>query len=67
MKDANNTALILGLFMVVFYFAAAFVIVFTSFFEHSIDPPVRYALGVFFFLYGFFRAWRLFKKYKDEK
>ncbi|MDR1730251.1 MAG: hypothetical protein LBR52_06280 [Prevotellaceae bacterium] len=67
MKNTNSTALIFGLFMVVFYFAAAFVIVFTSFFEQSFDPLVRYVLGAFFLLYGIFRAWRLIKQYSDEE
>lgn len=67
MKNANNTAFILGLFMVVFYIVAAFVIVFTSYFEQSFDPPVRYGIGAFFLLYGIFRAWRLIKQHRDEK
>ncbi len=69
MKNANNTAFILGLVMAVFYFAIACMMLFTSFFEKSFAPVVRYVIGTLFLLYSIFRAWRLIKlnRIRDEE
>jgi len=66
MKNVNNPTFIFGLLMAVLYIIAAFVIAFTSFFEHSFTQPIRYGIGALFLLYGIFRGWRIFKQYKDE-
>ncbi len=66
MKNANNATFILGLCMVVFYIVAAFIVVFSSYFE-NVEPLIKYGAGAFFLFYGIFRAARLFKQYKDEQ
>ena len=46
-----------------FYLGMAYIMIFSPIFVERISAPLRYGMGVLFFLYGIFRAYR---QYKDS-
>ena len=56
--------IIMGVIMVTIYMAMAFLLTFTNLFVGKVPEWVRYMMGVVFFVYGIFRAHRIFKTHK---
>ena len=56
--------IIMGIIMVAIYMGMAFLLVFTTLFVGKVPEWVRYMMGVVFFVYGIFRAYRIFKTHK---
>ena len=52
---------IMGMIMVAIYLAMAILLVFTPLFVGKMPEWVRYVMGVVFFVYGIFRAHRIYK------
>lgn len=57
----NMIYYIFGLFMIIFYVAMAYIMIFSPIFVERISAPLRYSMGGLFFLYGIFRAYRQIK------
>lgn len=60
MAIKSKTRLIFGIFMICIYIGMAILLIFTDLF--NIGFTLRVIIGVLFFLYGLFRAYRI-KKY----
>lgn len=54
---------VFGLFMILFYLGMAYIMIFSPIFVERISAPLRYGMGVLFFLYGIFRAYRQYKDF----
>lgn len=50
-----------GLLMMLVYWGMAYLLVFSSLFEEKMGIGWRYSMGMVFFIYGSFRAYRQFK------
>lgn len=65
-KRMNTVYYIFGIFMILFYVGMAYVMIFSPIFVKSISVPIRYGMGVLFFLYGIFRGYRQVKDMKNN-
>ncbi len=65
-KRMNTVYYIFGIFMILFYVGMAYVMIFSPIFVKSISTPIRYGMGVLFFLYGIFRGYRQVKDMKNN-
>lgn len=65
-KRMNTVYYIFGIFMILFYVGMAYVMIFSPIFVKSISAPIRYGMGVLFFLYGIFRGYRQVKDMKNN-
>ncbi|MDR1091840.1 MAG: hypothetical protein LBL79_12270 [Prevotella sp.] len=64
MKEGNKLSakVIYGIVMALFYVCMSVLVIFTSVFKELIPNDVlRVIIGVLFFAYGFFRAYRVWK------
>lgn len=64
MKEGNKLSAksIYGIVMVLFYFGMSILVIFTSGFKEFMpNEVIRVIVGVLFFVYGFFRAYRVWK------
>ena len=62
-QGKNSLKLIWGIAMIVAYLGIAFLLVATPMFEKSTIPKtIRIAIAIVFFLYGLFRAYRIWKQ-----
>lgn len=64
MKEGNKPSAkaIYGIVMVLFYVCMSILVIFTSVFKEFMpNDVIRIIIGVLFFAYGFFRAYRVWK------
>lgn len=63
MKDNKKPTFkaIFGIFMIFFYLCVAILLIFTPIFN-DVNLYVRIGMGVLFFVYGLFRAYRMWKE-----
>ncbi len=59
-SKASLFRIVAGAIMVAIYLAMAFLLVFTTYFSHTVPAWVRYSMGLVFFVYGIFRGYRLY-------
>ena len=57
-------AMIMGGIMVAIYMGMAFLLTFTTLFVGKMPEWVRYMMGAVFFVYGIFRAYRVYKSHR---
>lgn len=62
-QGKNSLKLVWGITMVIVYLAMAIMLVATPLFEKSSIPKtIRIAIAILFFVYGLFRAYRIWKQ-----
>ena len=57
----NKGLYVFGLLMLLIYWGMAFLLLGSSLFVEQLTPAVRYGMGIVFFGYGCFRAYRQLK------
>jgi len=50
-----------GILMVIVYACMAYLLIFTSLFEHAVPGVLRIVFGVVFLIYGVYRGYRIYK------
>ncbi|MDP4276741.1 MAG: hypothetical protein Q8914_03810 [Bacteroidota bacterium] len=60
LKDRFSLRTVWGIFMVIIFFGMAFMVFFTGYFP-NLTGSFRTIFGIIFLIYGFFRAWQVWK------
>jgi len=60
----NNSKYIFSLFMLLIYFGMSYLLIFSELFSQQYSSFVRIIIGLLFFVYGIFRAYRIIRTKK---
>lgn len=64
MTGKDKILYVFGILMMLVYWGMAFLLIWSPLFTDRVPPFFRYALGIIFFIYGGFRAYRQIRRGK---